>query len=58
MYLTSFLLYSKGQICEGSDMRGSDMRGSDMRGSTVFETLVLPFEHDIHYHTCVVVCCT
>ena len=28
MYLTSFPLYSKGRICEGSDMRGSDMRGS------------------------------
>ena len=28
MYLTSFLLYSKGRIYEGSDMRGSDMRGS------------------------------
>ena len=26
--MTSFPLYSKGRICEGSDMRGSDMRGS------------------------------
>ena len=28
MYLTSFPLYSKDRICEGSDMRGSDIRGS------------------------------